>query len=85
MAAKTTTALFSRAFDFSRALQGIEFNEDGPLLISGMIKEEMGGNMDVSVLMGANVANEARMAYCSWPNSQWIPTSLLPRNVGRPR
>ena len=42
----------------------MEFNEDGPLLISGMIKDEMGGDMDVSVLMGANVANEARMPYC---------------------
>ena len=37
--------------------QGLEFQESGPLLISDMIKEAMNG-MDVSVLMGANVANE---------------------------
>mmetsp|Transcript_54523 Transcript_54523/g.90402 ORF Transcript_54523/g.90402 Transcript_54523/m.90402 type:complete len:370 (+) Transcript_54523:30-1139(+) len=44
-------------------IKGIEFNEDGPLLISGMIKEIM--NQDVAVLMGANVANEvARDEFC---------------------
>merc|ERR1712087_1062477 len=44
-------------------IKGIEFNEDGPLLISGMIKEIM--SQDVSVLMGANVANEvARYEFC---------------------
>merc|ERR1719387_1773288 len=45
-------------------IKGIEFDESGPLLISNMIKEAMNG-MDVSVLMGANVANEvARDEFC---------------------
>jgi len=45
-------------------IKGIEFGESGPILISDMIKEEMKG-MDVSVLMGANVANEvARDEFC---------------------
>ena len=45
-------------------IKGIEFEEEGPLLISKMIKDEMGG-MDVSVLMGANVANEvAQDEFC---------------------
>jgi len=45
-------------------IKGIEFDENGPILISNMIKEAMGG-MDVSVLMGANVANEvARDEFC---------------------
>jgi len=45
-------------------IKGLEFQESGPLLISDMIKEAMNG-MDVSVLMGANVANEvARDDFC---------------------
>ncbi|KAL1518745.1 hypothetical protein AB1Y20_003030 [Prymnesium parvum] len=45
-------------------IKGIEFSDTGPLLISDMIKDEMKG-MDVSVLMGANVANEvARDEFC---------------------
>ena len=40
-----------------RVCQGIEFENGGPVLISNLIKENMNG-MDVSVLMGANVANE---------------------------
>merc|ERR1711988_105180 len=45
-------------------IKGIEFEEKGPVLISNMIKHEMHG-MDVSVLMGANVANEvARDEFC---------------------
>jgi glycerol-3-phosphate dehydrogenase (NAD+) len=45
-------------------IKGIEFDESGPILISNMIKEAMGG-MDVSVLMGANVANEvAKDEFC---------------------
>merc|ERR1711988_834015 len=45
-------------------IKGIEFEEKGPVLISNMIKHEMGG-MDVSVLMGANVANEvAKDEFC---------------------
>jgi len=45
-------------------IKGIEFDEEGPILISNMIKEQMSG-MDVSVLMGANVANEvARGDFC---------------------
>jgi len=45
-------------------IKGIEFSESGPILISNMIKEALNG-MDVSVLMGANVANEvARDDFC---------------------
>jgi len=45
-------------------IKGIEFGAKGPILISSMIKDCMGG-MDVSVLMGANVANEvARDEFC---------------------
>jgi glycerol-3-phosphate dehydrogenase (NAD+) len=45
-------------------IKGIEFEEGGPILISNMIKDAMNG-MDVSVLMGANVANEvARDDFC---------------------
>merc|ERR1719331_1515112 len=45
-------------------IKGIEFSETGPILISNMIKDAMSG-MDVSVLMGANVANEvARDDFC---------------------
>ena len=47
-----------------RRAQGIEFENGGPVLISNMIKEAMSG-MDVSVLMGANVANEvAQDQFC---------------------
>merc|ERR1711988_1470894 len=41
-------------------IKGIEFEEKGPVLISNMIKHEMGG-MDVSVLMGANVENDVAL------------------------
>merc|ERR1711871_1186763 len=45
-------------------IKGIEFEEGGPILISNMIKDAMSG-MEVSVLMGANVANEvARDDFC---------------------
>jgi len=45
-------------------IKGIEFDANGPVLISDIIKKKMGG-MDVSVLMGANVANEvARDEFC---------------------
>merc|ERR1719453_1547197 len=45
-------------------IKGIEFGESGPILISNMIKDAM-NDMDVSVLMGANVANEvARDDFC---------------------
>ena len=45
-------------------IKGIEFEDGSPVLISNMIKEQMNG-MDVSVLMGANVANEvARDEFC---------------------
>ena len=50
----TTMAPNCRALSL---IKGIEFEEGGPILISNMIKDAMGG-MDVSVLMGANVANE---------------------------
>jgi len=44
-------------------IKGIEFSEGGPQLISDLIKERT--NMDVSVLMGANVANEvAQDQFC---------------------
>jgi len=57
----TTVAKNCRAISL---IKGIEFNEQGPILISSMIKDAMGG-MDVSVLMGANVANEvARDDFC---------------------
>jgi glycerol-3-phosphate dehydrogenase (NAD+) len=45
-------------------IKGIEFENGGPVLISNLIKENMNG-MDVSVLMGANVANEvAQDEFC---------------------
>jgi glycerol-3-phosphate dehydrogenase (NAD+) len=57
----TTMAKGCRALSL---IKGIEFEEGGPILISNMIKDAMGG-MDVSVLMGANVANEvARDDFC---------------------
>jgi len=44
-------------------IKGIEFDEKGPQLISDLIKERI--KMDVSVLMGANVANEvAQDQFC---------------------
>jgi len=57
----TTMAKGARALSL---IKGIEFEEGGPILISNMIKDAMSG-MDVSVLMGANVANEvARDDFC---------------------
>merc|ERR1719231_391879 len=57
----TTMAKGCRAISL---IKGIEFNEQGPILISNMIKDAING-MDVSVLMGANVANEvARDDFC---------------------
>ena len=57
----TTMAPGARALSL---IKGIEFEEGGPILISNMIKDAMNG-MDVSVLMGANVANEvARDDFC---------------------
>merc|ERR1711871_6705 len=45
-------------------IKGIEFENKSPKLISQMIAKEMGG-MDVSVLMGANLANEvAQGQFC---------------------
>jgi glycerol-3-phosphate dehydrogenase (NAD+) len=45
-------------------IKGIEFDEQGPQLISQYIKGVMNG-MDVSVLMGANVANDvAQDEFC---------------------
>jgi glycerol-3-phosphate dehydrogenase len=38
-------------------IKGVHFDERGVVLISDLIKADMGG-MDVSVLMGANLANE---------------------------
>jgi glycerol-3-phosphate dehydrogenase len=52
----TTMAKGCRALSL---IKGIEFEEGGPILISNMIKDAMSG-MDVSVLMGANVANEGK-------------------------
>ena len=49
-------------------IKGIEFSDSEPLLISGMIKDEMKG-MDVSVLMGANVANEVTPRHRSSANA----------------
>ena len=42
-------------------IKGIEFDETGPVLISSMIQKEMAG-MDVSVLMGANLADEVAVS-----------------------
>merc|ERR1719478_1851333 len=57
----TTMAKNCRAISL---IKGIEFEGGGPVLISNMIKENMNG-MDVSVLMGANVANEvAQDQFC---------------------
>merc|ERR1719217_1294215 len=57
----TTMAKNCRAVSL---IKGIEFENGGPVLISNMIKENMNG-MDVSVLMGANVANEvAQDEFC---------------------
>lgn len=39
--------------------QGIDFDEKGLVLISDNIRKALGG-IDVSVLMGANVAREVR-------------------------
>merc|ERR1719487_2245791 len=39
-------------------IKGIEFKDSKPVLISDLLKEAMGGSVDMSVLMGANVANE---------------------------
>jgi len=45
------------------AIKGIDFNEEGIVLISDLLRE--GLSADVSVLMGANVANEmASDAFC---------------------
>mmetsp|Transcript_20685 Transcript_20685/g.53449 ORF Transcript_20685/g.53449 Transcript_20685/m.53449 type:complete len:355 (-) Transcript_20685:314-1378(-) len=45
-------------------IKGIEFVDNKPMLISDLIKKEMSG-MDISVLMGANVANEvAQDQFC---------------------
>ncbi len=44
-------------------IKGIDFNDDGVVLISDIIRKGLG--IDVSVLMGANVANEvARDQFC---------------------
>ena len=56
----TTMAKGCRALSL---IKGIEFEEGGPILISNMIKDAMSG-MDVSVLMGANVANEGAPRQC---------------------
>ena len=58
-----------------RVCQGIEFENGGPVLISNLIKENMNG-MDVSVLMGANVANEGAprggtRAGLGWRGAWW--------------
>jgi len=39
-------------------IKGIEFKDAKPVLISDLLKEAMNGTIDMSVLMGANVANE---------------------------
>jgi glycerol-3-phosphate dehydrogenase (NAD+) len=45
------------------AIKGIDFDENGVVLISDILRKEL--NADVSVLMGANVANEmASDAFC---------------------
>jgi len=39
-------------------IKGIEFKDQKPVLISDLLQEAMGGKINMSVLMGANVANE---------------------------
>merc|ERR1719284_2094950 len=46
------------------AIKGIDFNDEGIVLISDIIRKELGA--DCSVLMGANVANDmASDAFCA--------------------
>ena len=75
----TTMANGCRALSL---IKGIEFEEGGPILISNMIKEAMDG-MDVSVLMGANVANEGERETPEQPplrtRAAARPTDLSPR------
>ena len=77
----TTMANGCRALSL---IKGIEFEEGGPILISNMIKEAMDG-MDVSVLMGANVANEGERETPEQPPLRTRaaaaarPTDLSPR------
>lgn len=46
-------------------IKGVDLDENGLVLISDTIRKGLGGNVDVSVLMGANVADEvARGDFC---------------------
>ena len=82
----TTMANGCRALSL---IKGIEFEEGGPILISNMIKEAMDG-MDVSVLMGANVANEGERETPEQPPLRTRaaaaarPTDLSPRAARLP-
>jgi len=40
-------------------IKGLDFNEDGPILLSNLISKQL--NIDVSVMMGANVASEVAL------------------------
>ncbi len=49
---------------FCSDIQGMTINEAGPVLLSDIIKESLGG-IDVSVLMGANIAKEVAKEHFS--------------------
>lgn len=44
------------------AVQGIDFDDKGLVLVSDLIRKGLG--IDVAVLMGANVAKEVRQPFC---------------------
>ena len=68
-----------------RCAQGVDFDEGGILLVSDMIRTGLG--IDVSVLMGANVANEVRVhAPVAWrvvPGAGLIACARLRRTISR--
>ncbi len=46
-------------------IKGLDFDDNGPMLITDLIREGLGEDVEVCVLMGANVADEmARDEFC---------------------
>lgn len=46
-------------------IKGLDFDDNGPVLITDLIRKGLGGDVEVCVLMGANVADEvARDEFC---------------------